>query len=376
MRSARRSSRRPPRSGWPRSTSPTRPPRRRSPSSSTTSRSSCWRAGCAWRTSTSICRPVPGPPRGAPRPGPGDRPRRRRPDAEAVTTSRGTPHMPDMLRIAVPNKGQLSGPASEMLREAGYRQRKDSRDLVLVDPDNETEFFFLRPKDIAVYVGEGILQAGITGRDMLLDSGAPVEEVLPLGFGGSTFRFAARGGASMKVEDLNGKRIATSFEGLLERYLEEKGVQARVIHLDGAVESAIQLGVADAVADVVSTGTTLRNAGLELFGDPILTSEAVVIRPQGAGEDADVDRLLRRLRGVLVARDYVMMDYDVHAEKLDTAVALTPGMEGPTVSPLHREGWVAVRAMVPRRSAQQIMDDLWQLGARAILVTDIYACRL
>ncbi|GAA1083967.1 ATP phosphoribosyltransferase [Nocardiopsis composta] len=284
--------------------------------------------------------------------------------------------MPDMLRIAVPNKGQLSGPASEMLREAGYRQRKDSRDLVLVDPDNETEFFFLRPKDIAVYVGEGILQAGITGRDMLLDSGAPVEEVLPLGFGGSTFRFAARGGASMKVEDLNGKRIATSFEGLLERYLEEKGVQARVIHLDGAVESAIQLGVADAVADVVSTGTTLRNAGLELFGDPILTSEAVVIRPQGAGEDADVDRLLRRLRGVLVARDYVMMDYDVHAEKLDTAVALTPGMEGPTVSPLHREGWVAVRAMVPRRSAQQIMDDLWQLGARAILVTDIYACRL
>ncbi|WP_017595212.1 ATP phosphoribosyltransferase [Nocardiopsis potens] len=284
--------------------------------------------------------------------------------------------MPDMLRIAVPNKGQLSGPASEMLREAGYRQRKDSRDLVLVDPDNETEFFFLRPKDIAVYVGEGILQAGITGRDMLLDSGAPVEEVLPLGFGGSTFRFAARNGSSMKIEDLEGKRVATSFEGLLERYLEEKGVRARVIHLDGAVESAIQLGVADAVADVVSTGTTLRNAGLELFGDPILTSEAVVIRPRGAGEDDKVDRLLRRLRGVLVARDYVMMDYDVHAEKLDTAVALTPGMEGPTVSPLHREGWVAVRAMVPRRSAQQIMDDLWQLGARAILVTDIYACRL
>ncbi|MFW5420781.1 ATP phosphoribosyltransferase [Nocardiopsis sp. CNT-189] len=284
--------------------------------------------------------------------------------------------MPDMLRIAVPNKGQLSGPASEMLREAGYRQRKDSRDLVLVDPDNETEFFFLRPKDIAVYVGEGILQAGITGRDMLLDSGAPVEEVLPLGFGGSTFRFAARNGSSMKVEDLDGKRVATSFEGLLERYLEDKGVRARVIHLDGAVESAIQLGVADAVADVVSTGTTLRNAGLELFGDPILTSEAVVIRPRGAEEDEKVDRLLRRLRGVLVARDYVMMDYDVHAEKLDTAVALTPGMEGPTVSPLHREGWVAVRAMVPRRSAQQIMDDLWQLGARAILVTDIYACRL
>ncbi|MDA8369693.1 MAG: ATP phosphoribosyltransferase [Nocardiopsaceae bacterium] len=284
--------------------------------------------------------------------------------------------MADQLRIAVPNKGQLAEPASAMLREAGYRQRKDSRDLVLVDPDNDAEFFFLRPKDIAVYVGEGILQVGITGRDMLLDSGAPVDEVLPLGFGGSTFRFAARGGSTMTVEDLQGKRIATSFEGLLERYLAERGIDARIIHLDGAVESSIRLGVADAVADVVSTGTTLRNAGLELFGDPILTSEAVVIRQKGAEDNPKIEQLLRRLHGVLVARDYVMMDYDVHAEKLDDAVALTPGMEGPTVSPLHREGWVAVRAMVLRSSAQQIMDDLWQLGARAILVTDIYACRL
>ncbi len=281
-----------------------------------------------------------------------------------------------MLRIAVPNKGQLSEPAVEMLSEAGYRQRKSSRDLVMVDPDNDTEFFFLRPKDIAVYVGEGILQAGITGRDMLLDSGAPVDEVLALGFGGSTFRFAAPGGSDMKVSDLNGKRIATSFDGLLSSYLEEQGIDARVIHLDGAVESSVKLGVADAVADVVSTGTTLRQAGMETFGDPILVSEAVVIRPRNAPDDPQIDTLLRRLQGVLVARDYVMMDYDVHAEHLEDAVKLTPGMEGPTVSPLHREGWVAVRSMVRRKEAQRIMDDLWQLGARAILVTDIYACRL
>ncbi|GHD25240.1 ATP phosphoribosyltransferase [Nocardiopsis kunsanensis] len=284
--------------------------------------------------------------------------------------------MPEMLRIAVPNKGQLSEPAVEMLREAGYRQRKSSRDLVMVDPDNETEFFFLRPKDVAVYVGEGILQAGITGRDMLLDSAAPVDEILALGFGGSTFRFAAPGGAGMTLEDLQGKRVATSFDEILRVHFAEKGIDARVIHLDGAVESSVKLGVADAVADVVSTGTTLRQAGLEIFGDPILESEAVVIRPRGAGEDPKVETLLRRLRGVLVARDYVMMDYDVHAEQLEDAVALTPGMEGPTVSPLHREGWVAVRSMVPRRQAQAIMDDLWEIGARAILVTDIYACRL
>ena len=284
--------------------------------------------------------------------------------------------MPEMLRIAVPNKGQLSEPAVEMLREAGYRQRKNSRDLVMVDPDNETEFFFLRPKDIAVYVGEGILQAGITGRDMLMDSAAPVDEILALGFGGSTFRFAAPGGEKMTVEDLQGKRVATSFDEILRLHLAEKGVDARVIHLDGAVESSVKLGVADAVADVVSTGTTLRQAGMEIFGEPILESEAVLIRPTGAGEDPKVDTLVRRLRGVLVARDYVMMDYDVHAEQLEDAVALTPGMEGPTVSPLHREGWVAVRSMVPRKEAQAIMDDLWEIGARAILVTDIYACRL
>lgn len=285
--------------------------------------------------------------------------------------------MPETLRIAVPNKGQLSEPAAAMFAEAGYRQRQDSRDLVLVDPDNDAEFFFLRPRDIAVYVGEGILQVGITGRDMLLDSGAPVTEVMPLGFGGSTFRFAARGGATMKVEDLHGLRVATSYTGLLTAYLAERGIDARVIQLDGAVESSIQLGVADAIADVVSTGTTLRNAGLETFGEPILRSEAIVIRPSGADvEDPQAAQLLRRLKGVIVARDYVMMDYDVHAEHLDAAVAITPGMEGPTVSPLHREGWVAVRAMVPHREAQRIMDDLWELGARAILVTDIYACRL
>lgn len=284
--------------------------------------------------------------------------------------------MPEQLRIAVPNKGQLAEPAAAMLREAGYRQRKDSRDLVLVDPENETEFFFLRPRDIAVYVGEGILQVGITGRDMLLDSRAPVEEVLPLGFGGSTFRFAAPTGMDLKVDDLAGKRIATSYAGLLTTYLAERGIDARVIHLDGAVESSIQLGVADAIADVVSTGSTLRNAGLETFGEPILESEAIVIRRNGADDDPKVEQMLRRVRGVLVARDYVMMDYDVHAEQLDAAVALTPGMEGPTISPLHREGWVAVRAMVPRRAAQRTMDDLWQIGARAILVTDIYACRL
>ncbi|MFI6818095.1 ATP phosphoribosyltransferase [Nonomuraea sp. NPDC050328] len=282
-----------------------------------------------------------------------------------------------MLRLAVPNKGALTEAAQLMLKEAGYRTRRDSKELVLIDQDNSCELFFLRPRDIAVYVGEGTLDAGITGRDMLLDSGAEAEEILPLGFGGSTFRLAAKSGSLSSVKDLAGLRVATSYTGLLRHYLEESGVDARVIKLDGAVETAIRLGVADAVADVVETGTTLRNVGLEVFGEPIMRSEAVLIRQRGAAaEHSGLTQLVRRLQGVIHARDFVMMDYDIRAERIEEAIALTPGMEGPTVSPLHREGWVAVRAMVRRKGHQQVMDQLWDIGARAILVTDIYACRI
>ncbi|MFI6603037.1 ATP phosphoribosyltransferase [Nonomuraea sp. NPDC050536] len=282
--------------------------------------------------------------------------------------------MKEMLRLAVPNKGALSDAAQTMLKEAGYRSRKDSKELVVVDEENGCELFFLRPRDIAVYVGEGTLDAGITGRDMLVDSGAPVEEIMPLGFGGSTFRLAApRETAMASVKDLEGLRVATSYAGLLGKYLADSGVDARVIKLDGAVETAIRLGVADAVADVVETGTTLRNVGLEVFGEPIMYSEAVLIR---RNEPSGLDQLVRRLQGVIHARDYVMMDYDIRAERIEEATALAPGMEGPTVSPLHREGWVAVRVMVPRKGHQQVMDQLWEIGARAILVTDIYACRV
>ncbi|MET7987166.1 MULTISPECIES: ATP phosphoribosyltransferase [unclassified Streptomyces] len=285
-----------------------------------------------------------------------------------------------MLRIAVPNKGSLSGPAADMLHEAGYQQRRESKELRIVDPNNEVEFFYLRPRDIAIYVSSGRLDIGITGRDLLVDSGANAEEILPLGFARSTFRFASKPGTANGIQDLNGTTIATSYEGIVAKHLADHGIDASVVHLDGAVETAIELGVAEVIADVVETGTSLRNAGLEIFGDPIMKSEAVVIRRVGAGptEDAEpkVQQFLRRLQGVLVARTYVMMDYDCRAEHLEKAVALTPGLESPTISPLHNEGWVAVRAMVPSKEAQRIMDDLYELGARAILTTAIHACRL
>ncbi|MBO8191214.1 ATP phosphoribosyltransferase [Streptomyces oryzae] len=282
-----------------------------------------------------------------------------------------------MLRIAVPNKGSLSGPAGEMLHEAGYQQRRETKELVLVDPENEVEFFYLRPRDIAIYVSSGRLDIGITGRDLLLDSGAKAEEVLPLGFARSTFRYAAKPGTLTTLDDLSGLTVATSYEGIVAKHLADKGIDASVVHLDGAVETAIELGVAQVIADVVETGTSLRNAGLEIAGEPILHSEAVVIRRTGADEHAPkVQQFLRRLQGVLVARSYVMMDYDIRAEHLEQAVALTPGLESPTISPLHDQGWVAVRSMVRTKEAQRIMDDLYDLGARAILTTGIHACRL
>jgi ATP phosphoribosyltransferase len=281
-----------------------------------------------------------------------------------------------MLRVAVPNKGTLADAAAEMLREAGYAQRRDARELVLQDTANDVEFFFLRPRDIAVYVGSGTLDVGITGRDLMLDSGAAAQEIIALGFGGSTFRFAARPGTMHELADLSGRRVATSYAGLVEAYLKERGIQSDVVRLDGAVETAVRLGVADVIADVVSTGGTLRGAGLELVGEPILESEAVLVRRAGADPDPAIDVLVRRLQGVLVARQYVLMDYDVRLDLVDQACAITPGLESPTVSPLHEQGWVAVRVMVPRVDTNQVMDDLYDVGARAILVTTIHACRI
>lgn len=282
------------------------------------------------------------------------------------------------LRVAVPNKGQLAEPARAMLSEAGYLKNAGLRDLVVHDPENDVEFFFLRPKDVAIYVGEGSLDLGITGRDMLIDSEADAVERVALGFAPSTFRIAAPRGQVASLPDLTGLRIATSYAGLLSKWLVDQKLDARVVRLDGAVENAVALGVADAVADVVATGTTLRQAGLEVIGEPILQSEAIVVCRHNEPEmDSPlVQTFLRRLHGVMVARSYVLVDYDIPNDRLEQACAVTPGIESPTVSPLHDQTWSAIRAMVPAADVHRIMDELYELGARGILVTDIHACRL
>ncbi|WP_018143655.1 ATP phosphoribosyltransferase [Alloscardovia criceti] len=283
-----------------------------------------------------------------------------------------------MLKIAVPNKGMLSEPAWELLKESGYRLRSNSRQLVVDDENNGIQLFYLRPLDIAVYVGSGIIDLGITGRDMLLNSHTDAIEQMGLGFGDSTFRFAAPNDSPIRsIEDLDGKRIATSFDKVVADYLAAHGLSAQIVHLDGAVESAVRLGVADAIADVVSTGTTLRNAGLTIFGEPIVRSEAIVVRsPRMEGTNPELVKFTRRLQGVLTAHSYVLMDYDIPVSKVSSAVAITPGFESPTVSPLHDSQWAAVRAMVPRSEVNSLMDQLYEVGARAIIITAIQASRM
>ena len=279
-----------------------------------------------------------------------------------------------MLKIAVPNKGTLSENAVAMLRESGYAVRRDPKELIVSDPRNQVEFFYLRPRDIATYVGSGALDVGITGRDLLLDSHSTAKEIESLDFGASTFRFAGPIGTFGALGDLAGLRVATSYTSLVGDYLASQGVEANLIHLDGAVESAVRLGVADAVADVVETGSTLRKQGLEIFGPVILESNAVLI-----SNDASlpgIDTLLRRLQGVMVAHQYVLMDYDLPSSLIDAASAITPGFESPTVSPLRGGDWVAVRVMVPRDDTNELMDRLYEVGARAILVSPIHAARI
>ncbi|GGF42468.1 ATP phosphoribosyltransferase [Williamsia phyllosphaerae] len=280
-----------------------------------------------------------------------------------------------MLRVAVPNKGALSDSAAAMLAEAGYRRRTDAKDLTVLDAANDVEFFFLRPKDIAIYVGSGELDLGITGRDLALDSLAPVVEQLSLGFGGSTFRYAGPADREMSAADLAGSRIATSFANIVRADLDSRGIDAEIIRLDGAVEISIQLGLADAIADVVGSGRTLRQHNLKAFGDVMCASEAVLVSGADVEPSRAAKQLIARVQGVVVGQQYVMMDYDCRKDLLDRAVAITPGLESPTVAPMADDDWVAVRAMVPRSGHQNVMDDLSEMGAKAILASDIRSCR-
>ncbi len=282
-----------------------------------------------------------------------------------------------MIRIALPNKGALSDEAVGLVKEAGYKAKREAKELSVIDEANDIEFLFLRPRDIAIYVSGGIVDVGITGRDLLADSRSQAVELLPLGFGKSRFCYAVPDGSEItEIAQLNGKRIASSYPNIVLDDMQKRGYQCSVVKLDGAVEISVRLGVADAIADVVESGTTMRQARLHTIGDPVMRSEALVIGHPNATEQPQVKALLKRLQGLLTAKNFVVVDYNVRQENLDAACKVTPGVESPTITPLSQEGWFAVRSMVKRSELNVVMDSLETVGASGIIVSTICTCRL
>ncbi len=282
-----------------------------------------------------------------------------------------------MIKIAIPNKGALSEKSVALIKEAGYKCKRGGRELVVRDVANNIEFFYLRPRDIALYVSSGIVDLGITGRDLAIDSKAEFNELLSLNFGNSRFFYATPKDSGLTPDKFEGKRIATSYPTIVEKDMAERGINASVVKLDGAVEISIELGVADAIADVVESGRTLVEAGLATVGDPIMFSEAILVsREEKILENPAVATFIKRLDGIILARKYVMVEYDAPQSVLAAVIALTPGIESPTVAPLAEEGWVAVKAMVKKKGINELLDALYDAGAKGVIVSDIKTCRL
>lgn len=282
-----------------------------------------------------------------------------------------------MIKIALPNKGSLSEDSVRLMTEAGYKCKRYNRELIVHDKNNDIDFVFLRPRDIAIYVSRGIIDIGITGRDLAQEAEVVLNEVLALGFGQSKFCYAIPNQSSLTPDDFNGLRVATSYPHLVKKDLAERQIQADIVKLDGAVEISVTLGVADVIADVVQSGRTLTEAGLKIVGSPILESEALLISsPHTSIDNVSITTCIERLRGIVVAREYVMVEYDAPKDNLEKFCAVTPGIESPTIAPLSKSGWVAVKAMVKQKDSNKIMDELTTLGAKGIIITNIRTCRL
>ncbi|MCC6958615.1 MAG: ATP phosphoribosyltransferase [Dehalococcoidia bacterium] len=280
-----------------------------------------------------------------------------------------------MIKVAVPNKGALFEPTLEMLNSCGYRVAKVGSALSSIDPENGIEFYFLRPGDIPLYVANGMLDCGITGKDFVAEKGVTHARLLDLNYGYSKLRAAVpHESAVTDLATLAGLRIATSLPGIVRAYFAPRDVE--VVELEGAVEIAVQLGIAEAVVDVVDTGSTLKQAGLRVVGEPLFASNAALFAQAGREASPQVTVLKNRLEGRIVAVDYMMVEYDCPGVILQRACEITPGLESPTITQLQREGWYAVKAMVKRREAQRIMDELSALGCRGILLTSIESARI
>jgi ATP phosphoribosyltransferase len=280
------------------------------------------------------------------------------------------------LRIGIPSKGRLSELASELLTQAGLQFRRQDRSLFARVSQLPVDLTFLRTEDIPVLCAEGAIDLGITGSDLLEESAADVEVRMRLGVGRCKLALCVPEHAPWThCRELNGKRLATSFPNITERYLASHGTQVHLVSLSGSVEIMTQLGVADAIVDLVETGSTLAANRLRILTE-IGHYETVLVQNRQKREAATVDRIIRRLEGVVIARDYSLLEYNVTREQLAAAEAITPGFKSPTISALEDPAWCAVRVMVRRQDVIGVMEKLETLGCSAILQTDIANCRL
>ena len=282
----------------------------------------------------------------------------------------------ESLRIGVPSKGRLAELAEVLLKDAGLHFRRQERSLFARCKELPVDVTFLRTEDIPVLCAEGAIDMGITGSDLVAESGADVERRLALGVGQCKLSICVPDNATYsKPGELNGKRIATSFPHVTETYLKEHGAAVHLVNLSGSVEVMIALGVADAIVDLVETGSTLAANRLKILTD-IGSYETILIQNKHKRHSETADRVVRRLEGVIIARAYSLLEYNVPRTKLPEAEKITPGFNSPTVSALEDPGWCAVRAMVKRSDVIRIMEALEALGASAILETQINNCRL
>lgn len=280
-----------------------------------------------------------------------------------------------MIKVALPNKGILFDPTIELLQACGYRVSKSGSSLSSMDSENQVEFYFIRPGDIPVYVSSGLLDAGITGKDFVAEKRLNPALLLDLNYGHSRLCAAVPETSPVQsLADLANCRIATSLPAIVQGYFGERELQ--LVHLEGAVEISVQLGIADAVVDVVDTGTTLRQAGLRVVGEPMFASNAALYAHPDRGTNENVLVLKNRIEGRIVATEYKMVEYDCPEAVLALASKITPGIESPTIAPLQAPGWFSVKAMIRKREANRIMDELWKAGCKGILLTSIESARI
>jgi len=282
----------------------------------------------------------------------------------------------DHLRIGVPSKGRLSEIAGSLLSDAGLSFRRQDRSLFARVKDMPVDITFLRTDDIPVLCAEGAIDMGITGSDLVQEAEVDIETRMKLGVGKCRLALCIPEDSQWNsVADMKTCRVATSFPNVTKAYLKPHGVNPHLVNLSGSVEVMISLGVADAIVDLVETGSTLAANRLKIFAE-IGSYETVLIQNHQKRMPEMADRIVRRLEGVVIARDYSLLEYNIPRSKLAKAEEITPGFNSPTVNALEDKDWCAVRVMVKRKGVIDAMERLDVLGASAILQTEIANCRL